>query len=354
MLAKMIVTFIIGGLGGCLAKRIKMPAAFMTGSMIAVALFSILTNQSVMPGSLKVLAQIVSGAYIGQQISKEDILNFPKLSKLILLLLCFFTVNMFGMGLVFHYLFSIDLVTALLSCMPGGIMDVSLISIDMGAQSEIVATMQLARLVGILLILPVWIQFLLKRFGKEKETSAIKPKEKMQKIRTFGTTKTWTNDCLILIISGMGGLIGIYLKIPVGALIFSLIFSSLLKISKNTAQLTHSIRYLAQILAGSIIGSTFTRHSLQQMTQLIIPALLLLGSYLVINVVFGFVVYKKRRLDLKSALFASSPAGATDISLIAGELGGDMPKIAAIQISRTIYTILVLPNLVRWFVGWIH
>lgn len=349
----MVMTFVVGLLGGCLAKRLKMPAAFMTGSMIAVALFSILTNQSAMPGSLKVFAQIVSGAYIGQQVSKADLLNFPKLSKLIVLLLSFFTVNMFAMGLLFHYLFSIDLVTALLSCMPGGIMDVSLISIDMGAQSEIVATMQLARLVGILLILPAWIQFLLKRLGKEDVSSVNKTKEKMQKIHPFGTNRNWTNDSLILIIAGIGGLLGVYLEIPVGALIFSLIFSSLLKIVKNTAQLNSSIRYLAQILAGSIIGSTFTHHSVQQMSQLIVPALLLLGSYLIINVLFGFIVYKKGDLDLKSALFASSPAGATDISLIAGELGGDMPKIAAIQISRTIYTIVVLPNLVRWFVGWI-
>ena len=67
-----------------------------------------------------------------------------------------------------------------------------------------------------------------------------------------------------------------------------------------------------------------------------------------INVLFGFLVSKKGILDLKSALFASSPAGATDISLIAGELGGDMPKIAGIQICRTLYTIIVLPNIVRW------
>lgn len=33
------------------------------------------------------------------------------------------------------------------------------------------------------------------------------------------------------------------------------------------------------------------------------------------------MMYKRGILDLQSALFASSPAGATDISLLAGDLG---------------------------------
>lgn len=349
MLVKIFGTLIIGFLGGTIAKRLKMPAAFMTGSMLAVAACSIFSNAMFMPGSLKVIAQIVSGAYIGQQVSKQDLLNFPKLAKSIVLLMSMFTVNTFVMGFLFAHFFSIDLITALLSCLPGGIMDVSLISIDMGAQAEIVATMQLARLVGMLLILPYWIAFILKRLGKNQQPETLETT--VSKPLPFGTNRELTNNLLILLVAGAGGLMGMYLQVPVGALIFSLIFSCGLKLLKNTAPLNNKIRQLAQILAGSIIGSTFTRESLEQISQLILPACLLLGSYLLVNVLFGFIVYKRGILDLRSALFASSPAGATDISLIAGELGGDMPKIAGIQICRTLYTIIVLPILVRLVVG---
>lgn len=352
MLLRLLETFIIGVLGGALAKQLKIPAPFMTGSMIAVALFSILTEQSYMPSTLKIIAQIISGAYIGQQINQSDLLNFPKLGKSILFLMLLFTINMFTMGLIFHVFFDMDLVTALLSCMPGGIMDVSLISIDMGAQAEIVATMQLIRLVSILLILPAWINFLLRRFDKDYAVTS--EKSTLKKVIPIGVNTRVMNDFLVLLIASLGGLLGVYLKIPVGALILSLMASSVLKLTKNTAQLNPFIRYIAQVLAGSIIGSTFTRHSLSQIHQLIIPAVLLLASYLLINVLFGTIIYKRGILDLKSALFASSPAGATDISLIAGELGGDMPKIAATQICRTIYTIVVLPNLVQWFLQLIN
>lgn len=349
MIVKIIETLIVGLIGGLIARQLKMPAPFMTGSMLAVALFSIFSNEMYMPNNLKTFAQIISGAYIGQQVTKNDLLNFPKLAKSILLLMIFFTINMFMIGFLIHSFFSIDLITSLLCCMPGGIMDVSLISIDMGAQADIVATMQLVRLVGMLLILPYWIKFLLNHFQKKNTVDFVGPNKKMKKQLPIGTNDLIINDGLILIIAGLGGLLGLYLQVPVGALMFSLVFSSILKIVKNTSQLNSNIRYVAQIFAGTIIGNTFNQDSLKQLGRLIIPAILLLVSYLFINVLFGYIVYKRGILDMKSGLFASSPAGATDISLIAGELGGDMPKIAGIQICRTLYTIMVLPNLVRWF-----
>ncbi|EHI73516.1 ammonia monooxygenase [Streptococcus criceti] len=354
MILSIFLTLFIGLAGGWLARRLRIPAPFMVGSMIAVALVSILTGQMVTEPSMKIFAQVISGAYIGQQISKRDIVSFPKLAKAIAGLMSLFTLNMIAMGLLFRHFFALDLVTALLSCLPGGIVDVSLMSIDMGARSDIVATLQSARLIGILLLLPAWVAFLTKKFspkgvqttrqqGQNDRPSSL-PQQRQAKL---SGKKQWVNNGLILIVASLGGLIGMELRIPVGALIFSLIFSSVLKITRNTQQLSISLRYLAQIVAGSLIGTNFTQTSLLRMVHLIIPIVLLLTSYLIINAFFGFIMYRSGLLDLQSALFASSPAGATDISLLAGELGGDMPKIAGIQISRTVYTVVVMPLLVK-------
>lgn len=58
------------------------------------------------------------------------------------------------------------------------------------------------------------------------------------------------------------------------------------------------------------------------MFHLIMPAIILLVSYLTLNYFYSIFIYRRGLIDLQSALFSSSPAGATDISLIAGELGG--------------------------------
>lgn len=342
------ITLLVGLIGGLVAKKLKVPGAYMIGSMIAVASVSIFTGQMAIAHQFKIFAQIISGAYIGQQVSKRDFMNLPHLAKAIAGLMTLFTLNMFVLGSVFMIFFKMDMMTAFLSCLPGGIVDVSLMAIDMGAKPDIVATMQSVRLIGILLILPAWVSFITNRFAPELRQGAATASKQVGKAGQVLTGKNrLKNDLLILLVATIAGLIGNALGVPVGALIFALLASSALKIKKETVQMTKSIRSFAQILAGALIGTSFSHESLLDMKDLFIPILLMLGSYMLINGFFGYLMYKRGLLDIQSALFASSPAGATDISLLAGELGGDMPKIAGIQISRTMYTVIIMPLLIK-------
>lgn len=345
---EIVITLLIGTLGGLLAKKCRIPAPFMIGSMLAVGIVSISFGYVISEKSLKTFAQIVSGVYIGQTISRSDIVNFPKLWKAVGGLMAIFTLNMVMLGLVFIHYFHMDPITAFLSCLPGGIMDVSLMAVDMGARADIVASLQSARLISILLILPVWVKFWVSRSkqsqlsGEEVRKNDVKPiREKLSLQRQL------QNNALILTVAVCSGLIGLWTGIPVGALIFSLVGSSILKMVKNTTQLSSGIRYAAQVVAGTIIGTNFTPESFENIQQLIVPVILLLSSYLFINLFYGWLLYRSNVLDLQSALFATSPAGATDISLLAGDLGGDMAKIAGIQISRILYTVIIMPQLVR-------
>ncbi|MGV3010503.1 AbrB family transcriptional regulator [Streptococcus thoraltensis] len=343
------MTLLIGLLGGFIGKMLRFPAPFMLGSMFSVAIFSILYGNIELSSSFKVLAQIVSGAYIGQNISKSDLKILPKLSPLIITLMFIFTLNMLAVGFFLMVIFKFDAATALLSCLPGGVMDVSLMSIDMGAEPDVVATLQTARFVGIMLILPVWVSYWTRQFGdKTGSFYAHSPQVgSIKKEREVTKANFWHNDGLILTVSTLGGLFGLWLGLPVGALIGSVLVSSALKITRNTKQLPRTYRFAAQVFAGSLIGTSFSYDSLLHMRTLVIPIVLLLGSYLVINVFFGRWIARRGLLDVQSALFASSPAGATDISLLAGDLGGDMPKIATIQICRTLYTVVIMPLIVK-------
>lgn len=166
-----LMTLFVGTLGGLVAKRLSIPAPFMIGSMVAVAIASILTKQVEAVSSMKIFAQIVSGAYIGQSVNKADLLNLPRLAKAIISLMALFTLNMLCLGLVLVYCFDLDPVTALLSCLPGGIMDVSLMAVDMGAKADIVATLQSARLIGMLLLLPAWVAFWVNRFDPKAKAT---------------------------------------------------------------------------------------------------------------------------------------------------------------------------------------
>ncbi|WP_326930184.1 AbrB family transcriptional regulator [Enterococcus sp. RIT-PI-f] len=352
MIIQIVFTLLIALIGGLIFKRMKIPAAFMTGGMIAVAILSILTNQMAMPRSMKFFAQVISGAYIGQQSSRNTFLQLKHLILPIIFLMSLFTINSFILGAIFVHFFSMDWTTALLSCLPGGIMDVSLISIDMGANAEIVATMQLARLVGMLIILPQWSKLILTTFAKKNKQQKSRTNKDNQSAPsvTIVAKKSMTNDIKILFIAFIGGSLGVFLGIPVGALIFALLFSFMYKLRVDPFSLSPYVRYGAQILAASIIGSTFTMHSLSQMKTLVFPIIILFIGFLLVNITFTLIVSHFDILDTQSAIFASSPAGATDISLIAADLGGDLTSIASIQITRTLFAIVVLPQLINFFI----
>lgn len=93
--------------------------------------------------------------------------------------------------------------------------------------------MQLIRLVEMLLILLYWIQLILDHFIKQsKNAEESTEKETLKKQLPFGVMNQTKNNLLVLLISSIGGILDVLSEIPVGALIFSLIFSIVLKLTK--------------------------------------------------------------------------------------------------------------------------
>ena len=57
----LILTLTIGILGGYLADKKKIPAAFMIGALFAVAIFNIFTDRAFLPTSFKFITQVATG-----------------------------------------------------------------------------------------------------------------------------------------------------------------------------------------------------------------------------------------------------------------------------------------------------
>ncbi|MDN6243820.1 MAG: AbrB family transcriptional regulator, partial [Tetragenococcus koreensis] len=132
---------------------------------------------------------------------------------------------------------------------------------------------------------------------------------------------------------------------PAGTLSLSLLFSALFKLRTNINAFPIQIRQFAQILAGSMVGSSFTRGVAASLRIFFLPALLLIAVYLLISYLYAQINKRKGWLDFTSALFASCPAGATDIALLSAEYGVNMNSVAMIQIARLIHAVGIMPLL---------
>jgi membrane AbrB-like protein len=105
-----------------------------------------------------------------------------------------------------------------------------------------------------------------------------------------------------------------------------------------------------QVIAGGLIGLSMSMDTVRRLPTIIVPALILIGSYVLVNFLIAWLMTKTRKIDYISAMFAASPGGASEFALIASEIGGESPKIAVLQIVRLLSVYTLFPILVKFMI----
>jgi membrane AbrB-like protein len=351
----LLITLIVGIIGGIAFLRLKIPAGAMIGSMLAVALFNIITGNAYLPLSTKIITQIAAGAFIGAGIKRKDIMDMRFMIKPALLMVSLMISLDLLIGYIMFRTTGIDLVTALFACAPGGLVDMALISNDFGADSSKVAILQLVRLIGVMMLLPAIIKYVstqvtISYIGVECESSTVQSVNlKVEEtIKAKYTEKqNRLNIFLTLFIAFLGGLTGYKLGIPAGALSFSMVAVSSFNIFTARGYMPVNIRRFTQVCAGALIGERMTLADVLALRNVMIPACILLFGIIIVNLFLGFIMSKVSKLEIVTSLMASVPGGVADMALIAKDLGGDVPKVAILQLARYICVIVVYPIIVK-------
>ncbi|MDR7073108.1 AbrB family transcriptional regulator [Fictibacillus barbaricus] len=162
------IALILGSCAGYyLGNRTKLPAPWLVGGMLGVAVVQMLgsllhgsTITSWWPHLLIVLAQILIGASIGSRLNKK---MFSGTKNIIILgsltstgMIIVMAILGFGVSEITH----IQLVTTLLAFAPGGVAEMATTSVALHADSAFVVTVQVMRLISIFLIMPPFFRLL--------------------------------------------------------------------------------------------------------------------------------------------------------------------------------------------------
>ena len=349
MAIKLLLTLLIGTLGGLIFCRLKVPAGMLVGAIFAVSALSVATPYALMPTSAKIAAQIITGAYIGSSISKRDILDVPRIMGPYLMVMSgFFVLNILS-GLLIYKLSPLDLLTALLCAMPGGVSDTPLIAMDMGADAAKVALLQFVRLVFGIGALPLLIVAMNRMAdkrqhgenGQQANENAPPPRAAVPRPEHATTALTMT-----LIAATVGGLIGKWFGIPAGALVFSMLVTTVFKMVYSETYLPLWCRRVAQVLSGCCIGSQMTYHDVIEMRYLILPAVILIVGYFANCVFMGYLLHRCFKIPRVEAMLSVSPAGATEMALISADLGVNSPDLIVLQVCRFVGVMILFPQLI--------
>jgi uncharacterized protein len=354
---ELVLTIIVGFIGGLTALRFKVPAGAMVGSMLATGVFSVTTGKAFMPQDVKVITQIAAGAFIGAGITRKDVLDLRYIVKPAALMVSSMMILNLLMGYIMYRTTGIDLVTCLFASAPAGIVDMSLISSDMGADTSKVAILQMVRLLIVFIVLPPLMKFIhsklysnkLQEIAKEEvvSTELVETDEKNIKDKKIIREKT-INLTLTLGVALVLGLAGYKLGVPAGAMTFAMAAVGALNIYSGKGYMPLNLRKATQVFAGILIGERMTYADVIALKSVIVPALIMLVGIIVVNFFIGFLISKFGGIEIVTALLASAPGGVSDMALIAKDLGGDAPKVAIMQLSRYVCIIAFFPIIIKY------
>lgn len=347
---ELVITIIVGLIGGITALKLNVPAGAMIGSMVITAVFNVITGKASMPQDVKIITQIATGAFIGAGIKLKDVIDLKKMIKPAMIMVPSMIILDILIGLIMYKATDLDLITSLFACAPGGIVDMSLISSDLGADSSKVALLQMIRLSTVLIIFPSMIKLISSRsiIKKEFDQNEADEMNDDENIKVIPSKKEkYRNLGITSIIALISGWIGYNLKIPAGAMTFSMLAVGALNIFSGKGCMPLNIRRLTQVFAGILIGEKMTYRDIIALKTIIIPAFILIVGIIVVNLCIGIFISKITGLEMVNSLLASAPGGMSDMALIAKDLGGDAPKVTVLQLARYICVIAFYPIIVK-------
>lgn len=346
-LLRLMLVFVVGAAGGILAMRKKVPAGAMIGAMLSVALLSVCIGDLYYPPDFRVLVQTLSGTVIGAGFSREDVVQLRSMAKPAVLL----SVILMGFTLLFALLVSkvndqINLMTALFSCAPGGVSDMALISVDFGANPEIVSILQLVRFVFVLSFFP---QFLKRRYldGKPALASHEPTAAAAQAAKSLSLQQKGLRMAGSFLVGISCGYLFRWAGIPAGAIVGGIIGVMSANLLTDKVYIHKKVRAGVQICAGCYIGTQITRGAVFSLQTLLIPMVLVLMGVLAMSFLGAWVIHKATGLEYVTALFSCTPGGIAEMGLIAQDMGLDTPKIVVMHTVRVLVTICLFPSVVQ-------
>ena len=335
----------------------------MVGAMAGVAVLNLGFGAAYMPVQAKFLVQILAGAFIACSVEKSDLVRLPHILKpALILFLSLLLLNLAAGSLIF-LAGPLDLITSMMSAVPGGLSNAAIIADAMGADTPRVIIMQMVRQILGIGVFPGMILL----YDRVRCRRGINPAPESPLSAPSSTSSgassggiaadgkkhapaawgNWKTLACTLLTAALAGGLGRELGVPAGGLIFSLLAVLILKIALDFAYFPRMLRRGTQILNGCYFGSLLVLQDLLAIPALIVPMLILILGYTLNCFITGRVIAGCCGFTRKEAMLIATPAGASDMALISADLGVHNTDVLILQVLRVLFVTLIFPPLIN-------
>ena len=331
------MTLAIGAVGGAVFNYFQLPLAWMLGSMAATVPLAVAGVPLRMDTRFRMAMIVVLGVMVGGSFTPEVLAHAGRWWMSILGMVALVAAVSILVFVFFTRVSGFDPRTAVFSCLPGGLNEMSVMGAAMGADDRMISLAHSVRIFVVVMTIP----FIFQALGWYERGASAANIVVLADMRALEMIKI-----------AAGSVAGIYacrlLRFPSPILIGAMLGSAAVHVTGvATDQLPTIFIVLAQIVIGSAIGARFAglstaiilrgiRHAATASVGMIFAAF---GATALLAPVTGFA--------FAPMLLAFSPGGFAEMSLIALALNIDTAYVSTHHIFRILLIVLLVPLLVK-------
>lgn len=327
------VVLFVGAVGGYLFQILHLPLPWTLGAMAAAGLLTLRAPTLTLPAVFRDGARPVIGVAAGSAFSPEVARALPQWWPVLLMLVGFFLLTSL-LGRAFFARRGLDRQTAFLASSPGGLSEMTLLGLQLGADIRALVVVHSIRIIMVVTILPFALGTVFGVALVQSVTPAIPP-----------TSVEWIG----LIACGIiGYVLGRPLRRMGGVMLMPLILSATLHGTGIVEAAPPSWLLAAmQVVIGCITGARLGGLKLAEVGKLavagVIWALVLIGLGMTLAALSAPILGLQQ-----SALFlALAPGGFAEMTVIAIAMNVEVAFVATCHVFRIFYVMAVSPVLCR-------
>ncbi len=396
-----ILLFLVGSAGWALFSKLRIPVAPFLGSLSAITILRALgMDIPLSPAWLFPSLQILIGIRIGSMVNRKNIQGLRLMFVPAILVVLWAQSVIFIMGPVMARLTSLDLHTALLSFSMAGVVEMTIIAMDVNADLGFIIIMQMTRLLLTFILFPIIVRKLVSiqnsesdRTGKITNYSSpansnenaparknpaadlkhrvrasfasfwqfFPPGVKRQSDISTEKPERWIGKnyrpagriMLIFAVAIGGGTIFYYLGVPAGIMVGSMFAIALITLigaeplSIPPRLFNLMLVGMGIVVADNLLPETLTGLSDLRMVMLVAIAITIIfaSSFLV-----ALLIRRVSGRDFPTCFLASSPAGLFVMTILAIKYDKDPFFVSILLLCKVLSLQIIVPFVFMYFV----
>jgi membrane AbrB-like protein len=325
-----IITLLISAAGGGLAALVGLPAGFLMGGALAVAIAALSGVKLMLPNWLRDITFVATGLSMGASVARDSVammIQWPvTLAGLVVELMLIIAIN----GFVLRKFFGLDRGTAYLSSFPGHLSFVMSIAAAGVGDSRQIVIIQVIRILLLTICVPIGAIFL--------------PIGHAEGLASTATPMEVTTLLPVAIGSAVAGFILTKLRAPAGYVLGAMAFSIAAKLAGwFEGAIPPLLLTTTFIMVGAMIGVRFNGITRQEFWRAAKGGLAGTAITVAISTMVVLAITPLVAMPFGQIWLGLSPGGLEGMGALGIALGFDTAFIAAHHVSRLLFLTFAIP-----------